>query len=170
MKRKNQLFLTLIVLIINFSLDRITKILATTYLQGRESISFLYNTVVLRYVENTGAFLSAGSEWPVFLKYIALILIPVLFCFYGVYYTVFKLNDRKLVIVFASILGGAFGNLVDRLINDFSVVDFLNFGLGSLRTGILNVADMSVTFGVIYLIIYQLMEAKKKETKTEPEV
>jgi signal peptidase II len=158
------------ILIINFSLDRITKILATTYLQGRESISFLYNTVVLRYVENTGAFLSAGSEWPVFLKYIALILIPVLFCFYGVYYTVFKLNDRKLVIVFASILGGAFGNLVDRLINDFSVVDFLNFGLGSLRTGILNVADMSVTFGVIYLIIYQLMEAKKKETKTEPEV
>jgi signal peptidase II len=158
------------VLIINFSLDRITKILATTYLQGRESISFLYNTVVLRYVENTGAFLSAGSEWPVFLKYIALILVPVLFCIYGVYYTVFKLNDRKLVIVFASILGGAFGNLVDRLINDFSVVDFLNFGLGSLRTGILNVADMSVTFGVIYLIIYQLMEAKKKETKTEPEV
>jgi len=158
------------VLIINFSLDRITKILATTYLQGRETISFLYNTVVLRYVENTGAFLSAGSEWPVFLKYIALILVPVLFCIYGVYYTVFKLNDRKLVIVFASILGGAFGNLVDRLINDFSVVDFLNFGLGSLRTGILNVADMSVTFGVTYLIIYQLMEAKKKEKTTEPEV
>jgi len=50
------------------------------------------------------------------------------------------------------------------LLYDFHVVDFINFGIGSLRTGILNVADMSVTFGVFFLVIYTL-KAKKKVVK-----
>src|ERR1035437_5390393 len=155
MKQKNQLILTLIVLAVNYSLDRITKILATTFLQGKETISFFYNTVILRYTENTGAFLSVGSNWPDYVKYSLLIIIPIMVCLYGLYFCAFKLEDKKLVIVYSSIIGGGLGNLVDRLFNDFRVVDFLNFGIGTLRTGILNVADMSVTFGVLFLIYYQ---------------
>ena len=55
-----------------------------------------------------------------------------------------------------TIIGGGLGNLIDRLSNDFRVVDFINFGIGNVRTGILNVADMSVTFGVIFLAIYSI--------------
>ena len=163
MKQKNQLILTLIVLAVNYSLDRITKILATTFLQGKETISFFYNTVILRYTENTGAFLSVGSNWPDYVKYSLLIIIPIMVCLYGLYFCAFKLEDKKLVIVYSSIIGGGLGNLVDRLFNDFRVVDFLNFGIGTLRTGILNVADMSVTFGVLFLIYYQFKVDKTKE-------
>ena len=163
MKQKNQLILTLIVLAVNYSLDRITKILATTFLQGKETISFFYNTVILRYTENTGAFLSVGSNWPDYVKYGLLIIIPIMVCLYGLYFCAFKLEDKKLVIVYSSIIGGGLGNLVDRLFNDFRVVDFLNFGIGALRTGILNVADMSVTFGVLFLIFYQFKPGKTKE-------
>jgi len=74
------------------------------------------------------------------------------------------LKENNLVIIIVSIIGGGLGNLFDRLLYDFHVVDFINFGIGSLRTGILNVADMSVTFGVFFLVIYTL-KAKKKVVK-----
>lgn len=156
MKRKNQLVLTLIVLLCNFTLDRVTKMLAIEYLQGKEAISFFYNTLVLKYTENTGAFLSVGSHWPDSLKFLALIILPIGVCLYGLYYCAFRLTDRKMVIIMVSIIGGGLGNLIDRLTNDFRVVDFINVGIGTLRTGILNVADMSVTVGVIILAIYTL--------------
>ncbi len=163
MNRKKQISLVVIVLVINFLLDRVTKILAVNYLQGRETLSYFYDTVVLRYTENTGAFLSMGAGWPDWLKYILLLAIPITVCLYGLYYCAFKLTDRNLIIAFVCIIGGGLGNLVDRLIYDFHVVDFLNFGIGSLRTGILNVADMSVTFAVIYLLVIQFKTDKKPE-------
>jgi len=156
MKQKNQIILSLVVLVSNFSLDRITKMIAIDYLKGENPISFFYNTVILKYVENTGAFLSAGSSLPESLKYIFLIILPLLVCMYGLYYSAFKLNNKKLIISIVSIIGGGFGNLTDRLFYDFHVVDFLNFGIGNLRTGILNVADMSVTFGVMFLVYYTI--------------
>jgi len=160
MKNKNRILLTLVILLCNITLDRITKLLAIDFLKGKETISFFYNTIVLKYVENTGAFLSIGSNWPDILKYIVLIIIPVGVCLYGLYYCAFKLEDKKLIIIIVSIVGGGLGNLIDRLVYDFHVVDFLNFGIGSLRTGILNVADMSVTFGILFLVIYTLKEKK----------
>lgn len=167
MRRKNQLILTLITLTINYSLDRITKLLAINYLEGKGTISFFYHTIVLQYAENTGAFLSTGSDWPDIVKYTILVIIPILACLYGLYYCAFKLADKKLIIVIVSIIGGGLGNLIDRLINNFRVVDFLNFGIGPLRTGILNVADMSVTFGILFLIFYRIkghnLNAKNQE-------
>lgn len=162
MKKEDNLYLRVaaITLIINFSLDRITKLIAINYLEGRDTISLFFNTVVLRYTENTGAFLSTGAEWSDAKKYLFLVIIPLLACLYGLYYVSFRVKSKALVITIVSIIAGGLGNLYDRIFNHFSVVDFLNFGIGPVRTGILNVADMSVTFGVIYLMIYQL---RKKE-------
>jgi len=158
MKQRNQIILTLIVLLSNFSLDRITKLLAIHYLKGKETISLFYNTIILKYAENKGAFLSVGSDWSDSLKYIALIILPIVVCLYGLYYCAFKLTDKKMVMIIVSIIGGGLGNLIDRLSNNFRVVDFLNFGIGSLRTGILNIADMSVTIGVLFLAVYSLQK------------
>jgi len=165
MKPKHQILLTLLVLSGNLVIDRITKLLAISYLKGQDSIAFFYHSIVLSYAENTGAFLSAGTNWPVIVKYALLLVLPVLVCFIGLYYCAFRLTDRKQVVAYASIIGGGLGNLIDRLIHNFTVVDFLNFGIGSLRTGILNVADMSVTFGVIYLIITAMKYPSHKLTK-----
>ena len=53
--------------------------------------------------------------------------------------------------------------MVDRLFNDFKVIDFMNFGIGGLRTGILNAADLSVTFGVIVLFIFEIKTTVQRE-------
>jgi signal peptidase II len=161
MTQRRQITLTLTVLFVNYGLDRITKMLAENYLQGYDPISFLHNTVVLEYAENSGAFLSLGSNWPDVIKYTLLLVIPILLCLYGLYYCAFKQTDKKMIIAIVCIIGGGLGNLIDRLFNDFRVIDFLNFGIGSVRTGILNVADMSVTFAVVYLLFYQFKTKKK---------
>lgn len=164
MNKKNNLILTILILLSIYLPDRITKLLAINYLKGLEPISFFHNTIILKYTENSGAFLGLGSNWPDSLKYIVLLIIPIVVCLYGLYYCSFKLKIRKLIIVTVCIIGGGLGNLIDRLFNDFKVVDFINFGIGSFRTGILNVADMAVTFAVIFLIFNQL-----KTTNVKPE-
>ncbi len=56
------------------------------------------------------------------------------------------------------ILGGALGNLVDRVFYDGLVVDFLDFGLGTARFWTFNVADIGVTCGGTLLLISLLLE------------
>ncbi len=56
-------------------------------------------------------------------------------------------------ICLSSIIGGGISNVVDRIFNNGYVTDFLNFGIGRIRTGILNFADMFITFGAILFLL-----------------
>ena len=151
--RARHIILVVLTFAANSGLDRITKFLAAAYLQGKRGYSFFYNIVVLRYAENSGAFLSMGSRWPDWLKYAILLVLPALLCLYGLWYCVFRERDLWKTIFLVSALAGGLGNLVDRSFNGFMVVDFLNFGIGGLRTGVLNVADLSITFGFLAYFI-----------------
>jgi signal peptidase II len=55
------------------------------------------------------------------------------------------------------IVGGGFSNLVDRIFNRGIVVDFMNMGVGGLRTGIFNVADVAIMAGVGLLLLNTLL-------------
>lgn len=50
------------------------------------------------------------------------------------------------------LLAGGLGNLIDRLAHDGLVIDFINLGVGPLRTGIFNVADVAITGGGLALL------------------
>jgi signal peptidase II len=67
---------------------------------------------------------------------------------------------RPEVVAVAAIVGGGIGNLVDR-VQLGAVRDFLNVGIGPLRTGIFNVADMAITFGGIALILVPLLRRRR---------
>lgn len=165
-QRKTAFYLSIPVFTVNFIVDRITKILAIRYLKDSPPITFLNDLMVLTYAENTGAFLSMGSQWHPAFKYAALLILPIAVCLYGIYWCLFKEKNTVRIILIMTIIGGGLNNLIDRLINNFTVTDFLNFGIGSIRTGVLNVADLSVTFGAIGLIIFELRQGRKT---TSPE-
>ena len=55
-------------------------------------------------------------------------------------------------VALALVAGGGLSNLIDRLVYDGRVTDFLNVGIGSLRTGIFNLADMAILAGALLLI------------------
>ena len=66
-------------------------------------------------------------------------------------------------------MGGGVGNLIDRIFNDGAVVDFLNIGIGSVRTGIFNVADMSIMLGLVLFLLAAKNDAaiKNKSLPTD---
>jgi signal peptidase II len=161
MERKRQIIMTLGLFCINYFLDRLTKYIAVEYLKGNGARSFLNNIFVLTYAENTGAFLSLGKNWNIYIKYVVLLIIPIIICIIGLLYIMIKEKKYYRIIICSCIIGGGIGNLVDRLFNEFTVIDFMNFGIGNIRTGILNVADLSVTFGVIILFIFEMIQKKK---------
>ena len=67
---------------------------------------------------------------------------------------------------FCLIFAGGIGNIIDRILYDRHVTDFLNVGFGNIRTGIFNFADMCVTSGVIGLLFVRLTKSKSKATTT----
>jgi len=71
-----------------------------------------------------------------------------------------------LLVGFALILAGGVGNLIDRVLNDGRVVDFMNVGIGRVRTGVFNVADMALMAGVGLVLIVGLLS--KEERHREP--
>ncbi len=155
------------IILLNYAADQITKYWAVLTLKGKGIVNVVGDVFILLYAENTGAFLSAGAGWPSFMKYILLLIIPLLLCCIGIYYIAFKEKRFSQIVTLACIIGGGLGNLIDRLSNNFVVVDFLNFGIGKLRTGILNVADLSVTFGALAYIIIESKRKQKEQNISE---
>jgi signal peptidase II len=135
--------------------DRITKDMAKTQLMYREPISYFHDTFRLEYVENTGAALSVGDSLPKAVSFWLLSMVPLAFLLALFFYVIRKLNEFTLhkLFSFALIIAGGLGNVIDRILYDRHVSDFMNMGIFNLRTGIFNVADVCVTAGVIGLLI-----------------
>jgi signal peptidase II len=132
--------------------DRVTKHMAATTLSEASSRSFLADTFRLEYVENTGAFLGLGADWPlpvrtaVFCVGNGLLLLAV-----AVVAMRNRWPRRSLIGVAIFVAGGA-SNLLDRITYGM-VIDFMNVGIGPLRTGIFNVADMAIMLGAGILVL-----------------
>lgn len=140
-----------ILTLITLALDLASKQWARTSLDT-EMHSYLGNFFVLEHSENTGAFLSLGAALsPQFRFWIFTVLIAIIT--FGVLFYIIKtkvLPDVQTA-AYTLIVAGGFGNLVDRVMKE-SVTDFMNVGIGSLRTGIFNVADMAIMAGVFILM------------------
>jgi signal peptidase II len=160
-ERKKYIIVAVGTALINYLVDWLTKYLALTFLKGNEPISYFDDMVILTFAENGGAFLGLGADWSVYVKYAVLLIVPMAICISALFYLMFKEKDMKRAALISCIVGGGMGNLIDRLCNDFKAIDFLNFGVLDIRTGILNTADLSITFGAIILLIYEVRYKKE---------
>ncbi len=131
--------------------DRVTKHLAATTLAGGPRYSFLADTIRLDYHENAGGFLGAGAGWrpttrrAVFQFANAFVLVVAIWM--ATHFRWSRLGRAG----FVMFLAGAVSNLVDRIALG-TVVDFLNIGIGPVRTGIFNVADVAIIAGIAILL------------------
>ena len=162
-----------IIIIANIALDQISKVIVRSKIDYREVIELIGEKFILTNVENTGAFLGMGSDMNPTLKLIFLLILPVVVLGMVLYYILKNKHlDRLSLVAFCCIIGGGIANVYDRIMYG-SVTDFLHIDLGGVfRTGIFNVADMSVTFGMIILVYASLTQqkhAKKNNTISESE-
>lgn len=151
------------IILVNIALDQITKEYARENYKGKGTIEIIDDFFVVHYAENDGAFLSFGSNLTEPFKTLLLTIVPAIFLLAFTLYIFFhnKHLSRIQLVCISTIIGGGISNIFDRIFFGGFVTDFMNFGIGSLRTGILNFADMSITFGAIILIIVQFIKEKQ---------
>lgn len=171
---KNNRTLTISLLIVfNIILDQASKYWVR-YNVIKDSRSEIFGDFfTLHNVENSGAFLGLGSDFSPILKIILLNVLPVIVLTLVLIH-IFrdKSLDRFSIVGFACIIGGGIANIYDRILYK-SVTDFLHIDLGGVfRTGIFNLADVSVMVGMGCLIVgnFKKKKPKKEEEKLEEAV
>ena len=144
--------------------DRVSKHAATTMLAGLPSHSYLADTVRLGYVENTGGFLSLGAGLPSVVRTgLFTVGTGLLLCML-VILAIRQSWDRLSTLGLSLFVAGGTSNWIDRIARG-SVVDFLNVGVGSVRTGVFNVADVAIMLGACVIVIATF---GKKQSSSPP--
>jgi signal peptidase II len=168
MNRFNKIILFCLCCFAFIGCDRATKSFAKTHLENKAPLTYFHNTLRLEYVENTGAFLSLGEDWPEAVSFWILSILPMLFLLGITIYFIKKYSNKSFIKLAPVILifSGGIGNIIDRLLYNRHVSDFINLGINDLRTGIFNFADMYVTAGVIMLLITSRKEKPMQHANT----
>ena len=129
--------------------DQVTKALVRANVEQGVVYSYLHDTIRLTHAENPGAFLSLGERLPASFR-VLLFSVVALGISAGALVLAFSLRQvtQNQIIGLALIAAGGISNWIDRVTNAGHVTDFINIGIGWLRTGIFNIADMALMSGL----------------------
>jgi signal peptidase II len=146
--------LVALLVLVSVGCDQATKRIAADELRLSAPRSYAGDTFRLLYSENPGAFLGLGGGLPDELRFAVFVVGVGLLLFGLLAFVLFsRAPARNTVIGVGLILGGGFSNWADRLVNGNFVVDFMNVGIGPLRSGVFNVADLLVEAGALVLLL-----------------
>ena len=155
--RKNFLINSFLVLLI-FLFDRLSKIYVI-YLDKKFLGSEIYSSKYLNInlIWNDGiAFGLFSFEKSSLYNFLTLIIIAIIFLI--IFMTAKAEGIKKYSLLM--ILGGAIGNVFDRLFNR-AVPDFIDFHIGNFHWFIFNIADVFITIGVIFMILIEIIGNNK---------
>jgi len=161
-----RIVLVFILIVLNIGCDQISKKIVRDDVKFRSSTEIIGEKFILTNVENTGAFLGMGSELNPILKTILLLVLPIVVLLIVLHYLLTKKHIDNLTVVGLSfIIGGGIGNMYDRILYG-SVTDFFHIDLGGVfKTGIFNMADVSVMVGMGFILLASFIYKKNKASK-----
>lgn len=151
---KRNLGIALFVTIFFIVVDQIVKLVAYRSLRGQPGFSYLGNFITFEYAENRGAFLSLGaqlSDSARFWIFVIGVVLILAFCVYSLWKSILHTPS---VVALALVISGGIGNLIDRVAQGY-VIDYVHMGLGGIRTGVFNVADVAISGGLLLLVFLQ---------------
>jgi len=160
-KGKSYIYFSIII-VVAIVLDLVTKIIFQNHFaNGAEDIVVIPNFFNFTYVQNYGAAYGMFSNSTIALTIVSIVLI-IVFVIYDIFC---HSNNWFYLFGIGFILGGAVGNLIDRLFLGF-VRDFIQIRLFSF---VFNLADLFITLGVIFFAIHMIISAIKeaKEGKND---
>ena len=146
---RRRIVLVIAVAVFVFALDRVTKILVETSLPVGGSVDVVGQWVRISHVTNSGAAFGLLPERTTLLSILSVgAVLAIVF-----YYRRLAADSRLIAATLGMQLGGAFGNLVDRIGQGY-VVDFVDVGIpGGVRFWSFNVADSSIVVGIIAVTV-----------------
>ncbi|TET59314.1 MAG: signal peptidase II [Candidatus Stahlbacteria bacterium] len=158
---KRHIKLLVIFIIGTFLIDQISKILIVNFLTPLDP-------PVVNVISSLLRFKLTYNPYGVFSISLGPNILYYIFSIIGIFILIYiglSLKDKTSVVVFGIIIGGALGNIFDRLRLDY-VIDFIDMGIGNLRWFTYNFADACITVGAIFLLMRGLFSKKKKDTET----
>ncbi len=158
-RRARFLLLSLAILV----LDQGSKWLVETRLPEHETFGLIPGLLNFVHVRNTGVafgLFPAHGDFRGTLVLAGLGFFALSFVFY--YFWNAPQNDRPLLVALSSIIGGAIGNLIDRLASG-GVTDFVDFHFQGYHWHTFNVADSAITIGICLMILSSLRPARAAE-------
>ncbi len=140
-----------------FSLDRISKIYVIDLIKSTGGEVFVYDFLNFTLNWNTGIAFGLLSFSASFSYHLisALILLIIVYLIY-----LMVISDKSGKIIISFIIGGALGNLYDRL-NYYAVPDFIDFHFGNFHWFTFNLADIFISIGVIMMFFKEIIFKKK---------
>lgn len=158
MKKKYYITISLIVAIAILIIDQVTKRIIATTMNIGDSYEVIPNFLNITSHRNNGAAWGIFSGKMGFFYIITIVILIVLVLFY--------IKEAKynlfMQVAISLLFAGALGNFIDRLVNG-EVVDFVDTNIFGYDFPIFNVADSSLTIGVLFIIIALLKDANSKE-------
>jgi signal peptidase II len=145
--------------------DFVTKQLAVEHLRGAEPVRLLGGVLYLDYTTNSGAAFNIGGSYTFVFPLIALAVIAF------IVWMSLRLRSRSWAVALGLVLGGAAGNLLDRLVREPApfrgeVVDMLSlFAPGGSVWPIFNIADASLVVGVMLAVWLELTGRRRDGTR-----
>jgi len=156
-KKYAYLGIMLIVIII----DQLSKLLVRNLLELGEIIKITPKIIWITYVQNTGAAFSISFGTPSLNKIVFIIV--SLLAIILIFYLISKTSSKIEKISFALILGGAVGNLIDRIalgsVTDFIWCDFPDAIM--TRWPVFNIADSSIVIAITIMVAYSIFHRDK---------
>ncbi len=153
------------VILLNIGCDQISKNVVRNTVEPQAYIQIHKDYFILSNVENTGAMLGFGENLSPILKLIFLQTLPLLVLLVLLFRLLYKMQHNKwLIMAFAFVIGGGLSNIIDRILLGY-VTDFFQIKIGFFKTGIFNMADVSVTMGVLLILILSFKSQKKLESE-----
>lgn len=149
------------------SLDQLTKHLIVQRFRLGESSDVISGIFNLTYVRNPGAAFGLLGHLDSSVRVPFFIIVPII-ALAVIFYVFRKVEDAdlKLAGALSLVIGGAFGNLIDRASYNY-VVDFLDFHWDTAHFPAFNVADIAICVGVGFLILDIIQKERKLKAKLE---
>ncbi len=150
----NKNILVISIIIFNILIDQLSKIWARKNIELGEELNIIQDKFIFTLVENKGAFLSIGSSSEPIIRTLFIFILPTILMIGILIYLFTTTNQSRLFLIgLSTVVGGGISNLIDRFLYN-SVTDFLYINLGGfLKTGIFNIADVSIMVGMGILLI-----------------
>jgi signal peptidase II len=150
-------------------IDQVSKYVVKQYLQAGDFYSYAGDIFRLQYAENRGAFLGLGATLADPWRHLIFTVLVGIFLLALLVYLLRSSELTSLATVCLSLVcAGGLSNLIDRIAYQGRVVDFLNVGIGPLRTGIFNIADMAITFGALFMLAESMRSSRSAEATGKP--
>jgi len=153
MKKYHKIILVIIILCFCIGCDQVSKKIAKVVVPRTHSLSYVNGFFRLHYVENRGVFLGLGAFMSQEMRFFIFVILVAIGLLCMLFY-VLKSSTLSTTqsIALSLIIGGGLGNLLDRIYNSGAVIDFMSIGIGKIRSGIFNFADVDIMIGTSLLL------------------